>query len=108
MACVVMARAPVARWQATSCWILLAAYGILLYSDTGEFNRLEDAVAAKVSGFKPGQCVIIAAGVPDTRHSAGSHGGPCLHWALFQLLQLQTVHVRLPFESYRQESCGNT
>jgi len=73
MACVVMARAPVARWQATSCWILLAAYGILLYSDTGEFNRLEDAVAAKVSGFKPGQCVIIAAGVPDTRANQLDH-----------------------------------
>jgi hypothetical protein len=57
MACVVMARGPVARWQAATCWILLAVYGMLLYGDTGVFNRLEDAAAAKVSGFKPGQCV---------------------------------------------------
>jgi hypothetical protein len=73
MACVVMARGPVARWQVATCWILLAAYGMLLYGDTGAFNRLEDAVVAKISGFKPGQCVIIAAGVPDTRANQLDH-----------------------------------
>ncbi len=73
MACAVMARAPVARWQAASCWILLAAYGTLLYGDTGALNRLEDAVTAKVSGFKPGQCVVIAAGIPDTRANQLDH-----------------------------------
>ncbi len=110
MACAVMARSPVARWQAASCWILLAAYGMLLYGDTGVFNRLEDAVAAKVSGFKPGQCVIIAAGIPDTRANQLGHMvvSARLHRPLFQLRELRTLHSAIPFESYRQESCGNT
>jgi hypothetical protein len=73
MACAVMARGPVARWQAASCWILLAAYGKLFYGDTGVFNRLEDAVTTKVSGLKPGQRVIVAAGVPDTRANLLDH-----------------------------------
>jgi hypothetical protein len=40
---------------------------MLIYRDTSVFNRLEDAVTAKVSGFKSGQRVIIAAGVTDMR-----------------------------------------
>jgi hypothetical protein len=73
MACVVMARGPVARLQAASCWILLAAYGILLYGDTSGFNRLEDAVTAKVSLLKPGQSVVIAGGIPDMRVNMLAH-----------------------------------
>jgi hypothetical protein len=73
MACVVMARGPVARWQAASCWVLLAVYGMLLYGDTGVFNRLEGAVAAKVSGFRPGQRVIMAIAVQNTRANQLDH-----------------------------------
>ena len=73
MACVVLARGPVARWQAASCWILLAAYGMLLYGDTGVFNRLEDTVAAKVSGLNSGQRVIVAVSAPDTRANQLNH-----------------------------------
>ena len=71
--CVVMARGPVARWQAASCWVLLAAYGTLLYGDTGAFNRLESAVAATVSGLRPGQRVIIAVALSDTRANQLNH-----------------------------------
>jgi hypothetical protein len=73
MGCAVMARGPVARWQAASCWILLAAYGILLYGDTSVFNRLEDAVSARVSRLKPGQRVIVAAGIPNMRVNMLAH-----------------------------------
>ena len=73
MACVVMARGPVARWQAASCWVLLTVYGMLLYGDTGVFNRLESAVAAKVSEFRPGQRVIMALAEQDTRANQLDH-----------------------------------
>jgi hypothetical protein len=73
MACVVLARGPVARWQARSCWILLVAYGTLLYRDTNVFNRLEDAVSARVSLLKPKQRVVIAADLPDMRVNMLAH-----------------------------------
>jgi len=63
VACVVMAGGPVARWQAAGCWILMAAYGIVLY----------DAVTAKVSALKPGQRVIVASAMPVWRVDLLTH-----------------------------------
>jgi hypothetical protein len=45
----------------------MAAFGILLYRDTGRVNRLEDAVTAEVSALKPGQRVIFASAMPVWR-----------------------------------------
>jgi hypothetical protein len=90
MACVVLARGPVARWQAASCWILLVAYGTLLYRDTNVFNRLEDAVSARVSLLKPEQRVVIAAALPDMRVNMLAHMvdracvGHCLSYANYE------------------------
>jgi hypothetical protein len=95
MACVVMARGPVARWQAASWWILLAAYGMLLYGDTGALNRLEDAVAAKVSRLNPGQRVVIAAGIPEMRVNMLAHMvdraciGHCFSYANYEPCTLE-------------------
>jgi hypothetical protein len=73
MACVVLARGPVVRWQAASWWIVMAVYGTMLYADTGKFNRLEDSVTAQLSAIDAGQRVIAAAGNPDMRINLLTH-----------------------------------